>query len=211
MNKLFSLRCFFNLLFIVAFILITSNIFAKEAPQVTRWIHPEGIPKPTHEPLRIIEPFNITFVQQHKSSGYIPVPALEGRICLIVHSSVYSPISTSLTQYQHDLAVMGFSTIVYEYSSGTPEDLRAFLYTLYNEQESLVGAVLIGNIPHIIYELNQDWGYGWEYEDFPCDIFYMDLDGQWSDILNDPPVQPSNDKYDTRSGDLGLEIGSSSV
>ena len=42
MNKLFSSRCLISLLFIVTFILNTNNIFAKEAPQVTRWIHPEG-------------------------------------------------------------------------------------------------------------------------------------------------------------------------
>jgi hypothetical protein len=34
----------------------------------------------------------------------------------------------------------------------------------------------------------------------------MDVDGAWSDSKTDENVQPGNGKYDTRSGDIGIEI-----
>lgn len=136
----------------------------------------------------------------------VPLEMNLGRICIVVHQNVRTDMATALSQYETDLNAMGFDIVTYVYVSGTPEDLRAHLATLYQQTESLVGAVLIGNIPYIIYEMMQDWGSGQEYEDFPCDIFYMDLDGSWSDTLASGLVQPNNGKFDTRGGDLDLEI-----
>ncbi|MGB2984261.1 MAG: hypothetical protein WBE26_00115 [Phycisphaerae bacterium] len=104
-----------------------------------------------------------------------------------------------------DLAEIGFSSVTITIS-GNAEYLRNSLITLYNEPESLAGAVLIGELPYIIYEMNQDWGSGEEYEDFPCDFYFMDMDGIWEDVLDDLPVQPDNDKLDTWSGDTSVEI-----
>ena len=131
---------------------------------------------------------------------------LSGRICLIVNSNIYSGISTEINQYSADLSTAGYSTITYLYESGGAEGLRSHLSNLYFNAEALVGAVLIGDIPHIIYEMVEKFEKlpTSEYEDFPCDIFYMDLDGGWYDCSNSPPY--SAGKYDTRDGDLNLEI-----
>jgi hypothetical protein len=128
-----------------------------------------------------------------------------GRIAVIVESSIYSAISASLSTYIDDLAEMGFSNTVITFS-GDAEYLRSTLMALYNEPASLVGAVLIGNLPYIIYEMNQNWGSGSEYEDFACDLYFMDMDGEWLDALNQGAVQPNNGKLDTWLDNDGLEI-----
>jgi hypothetical protein len=117
-------------------------------------------------------------------------------------------VNQAVSQYASDLQNEGYSTLVYRFTSGTATSLRNYLATRYRDSEKLTGAVLIGNIPYIVYEMMQDWGYGGgrEYDDFPCDLFYMDLDGTWTDTLSDETVQPDNGKYDTRTGNLDLEI-----
>jgi len=200
-------------LFIMLLLLLSSlaypfqTVFAdNDVPVVTRWMSPKNIFKTLHEPLLDFQSLKLEVLP----SDILPVPVPPdinlGRICIVVNQNVYANIATALSLYETDLNAMGFDTITYLYVSGTPEDLRTYLTTLYEQAESLVGAVLIGNIPHIICEMMQDWGDGSEYEDFPCDIFYMDLNGIWSDTLSSGSVQPNNGKYDTRSGDLGLEI-----
>ena len=177
-----------------------------EAPPVTRWMNPHKIARPLHEPSREAQTLNISpWIPDRLRPPDTPGANL-GRICLVVDSNVLTDIADGLAQYEADLMRMGFDTIIHEYTSGTPEALRAHLALLYEQSASLVGAVFIGNIPHIVYELMEDFGTGDKYEDFPCDIFYMDLDGTWSDTLADGSVTPDNGKYDTRGGNLELEI-----
>jgi hypothetical protein len=177
-----------------------------EAPPVTRWVSPIEIFKPLHEPLREIQPLELHSLVLDRLRPPAEVDADLGRVCLVVNHDVLTDIAQGLEQYETDLNRMGFDTIIYEYVSGTAEALRSHLTALYQQPESLVGAVLIGNIPYVIYEVMQDFGTGSEYEDFPCDIFFMDLDGSWSDTLSDGSVQPGNGKYDTRGGNQDLEI-----
>ncbi len=176
------------------------------APAVTRWMSPEKTAKTAHEPLRDVRQFTMPALILEALPSPTPPDMDLGRICIVIHQNVYLEITAALTQYEADLHAMGFDTVTYVYVSGSPEDLRGHLTMLYQQTESLVGAVLIGNIPYIVYEMMQDWGNGDEYEDFPCDIFYMDLDGIWSDDLSSGLVLPDNGKYDSRSGNLDLEI-----
>ena len=194
---------------IILLLVICSShlVWAEEnEPAVTRWMSPDNIPKPLHRTFETVLPPRWQKVAKRSLSDPIPPEVHAGRICIVVHQDIYNDISAALSQYEANLQYTGFDTVTYTYVPGTPEDLRAHLIALYQEAESLVGAVLVGNIPYIIYEMMQDWGSGPEYEDFPCDIFYMDLDGIWSDTLSDGSVQPGNGKYDTRTGDLSLEI-----
>jgi len=171
----------------------------------SRWMSADGLPKPIHtapaypEALLLEGPAQIPAAPRTAAGE-------NGRIAIIVHDSLYSTLSQSITEFTWDLAAKGYSTVVYRYVSGSAESLRTYLAGLYGEPAGLKGAVLIGEIPYIIYEMMQEWSGPPEYDDFPCDIFYMDLNGVWSDSLSDDQVQPGNGKYDTRSGDLALEI-----
>jgi hypothetical protein len=171
---------------------------------------PDQQPKPVHTVPAWPGPLSITRVAGGRR---VEEAGIRGRVVLVVSSTVYSAISTKVERFRTDLQFFGYTADTYQFVSGTPEDLRACLAGLYSEPASLVGAILIGEIPYIIYEMMQDWdGVGGdppEYDDFPCDLFYMDLNGTWQDVLEDGSVHAGNGKYDTRSGDLSAEIWTS--
>ena len=175
-------------------------------PVFTRWMDPSGRPEPQHVPLQPAGPLHLEKVALLEEGATVFSGTTSGRICLVVHESVFSAIDSKLVRYESDLVAMGYSVETNVYSSGPAEELRSYLLELYEEPESLVGAVLIGDIPYVIYEMMADYGMGTQYDDFPSDIFFMDLDGTWSDDLNDGQVRAGNGKYDTRSGNLDLEI-----
>ena len=174
---------------------------AVEAGKVkpTRWRHPLDLPKPRHAVPRAVAPFMARQVAMPGVPVRRPLDKEDStRVCVLVNASIRSAIDAALTQYITDLTYAGFTPFVVESSGGTAEDLRALLIGYYGEPESLAGAVLIGDFPYIIYEMMQDWDAGGpdppEYEDFPCDLFYMDLDGIWEDSLTDGDVLPDNGK-----------------
>jgi hypothetical protein len=189
------------------------SVAQTSAPMPSMWMDPNNLErphtKPFQAPLTLINTAEVkrerTLEQLDVITPLAPFAQQQGRITVMVETGIYSAISSSLATYTDDLANMGFSSIVVQFS-GDAEYLRDTLITLYNEAESLVGAVLIGDLPYVIYEMNQDWGWGWEYEDFICDFYFMDMDGEWLDQLDDGQVQPNNGKLDTWIDNNGLEI-----
>lgn len=178
---------------------------AGSAPPVTRWTHPMGLPREMHDLPRFGGELELKAVRCGSAArdGFATAP----RVCVVVHQDVQSPLAMALDAYTADLSQSGFSAIVYSYQSGGAEALRDHFRALYQETASLAGAVLIGEIPYVLFEMMEDWGDGLrEYEDFPCDLFYMDLDGTWTDSMEDGQVHAGNGRYDTRAGDLDMEI-----
>lgn len=176
-----------------------------KAPPVTRWMHPLGLTRELHEVPRFGGGLKMKEVVCGASSrsGVATPP----RICVVVHQDLQGPLSAAMAAFTADLSQAGFSTVVYAYQSGGAEALRDHFRSLYQETTSLAGAVLIGEVPYVLFEMMEDWGDGLrEYEDFPCDLFYMDLDGTWTDALEDGQVHAGNGRYDTRTGNLDLEI-----
>ncbi|MFH1312999.1 MAG: T9SS type A sorting domain-containing protein [Candidatus Eisenbacteria bacterium] len=179
------------LLTIVVTVSALSIAFAQE-PLPTRWKAPPGVERLPHEVWESTGPFKVTEVSAVGSDTKTD----EERIAIIVDSSVYIDIYVSLATYQADLATKGYSSVVSMVTGGTPEDVRDYLISLYTEPDSLIGTVLVGSVPYIIYEMEQDWGDGPEYEDFPCDLFFMDMDGTWVDDGAGGTVGAGNGKYD---------------
>jgi len=120
---------------------------------------------------------------------------------IIVNSSLYGSISSSINQYATDLDSAGYTVETYTWSGGTAVDLRTFLR---DSSSGLVGVVLIGNLPIAWYEINHQPD-GWPtYEDFPCDLYYMDLNGTWLDTATTSPCQAG--VFDGHSGSVDPEI-----
>ncbi len=189
---------------------------AGDAPAVTRWAAPDDRNRPIHSIQPQTKPLRIQKVTPSSTSrlprlGDGPeTPA--GRIAIVVHQDIHDLILEGLSQYEADLAAMGYSTVELVFDSGTPEGLRASLAQLHGEPESLVGAVLVGEIPYIVFEMYDEFERDElgspirQFTDFPCDLFFMDLNGQWADTLDDGDIRAGNGKYDTWSGDKALEI-----
>jgi hypothetical protein len=163
---------------------------------VTRWpeeseIRPTGYAhwKAQQEPSGLLQTESITFRNPIKGAHE------RGFFAIIVNSDLRSNIQASLDQYMVDLAVDGYEVELISASGGTPEEFRSFLYDKY--QEGLQGAVLIGDLPIAWYEISC-----WEpieHEEFPCDLYYMDLDGIWEDT-------DGEGMYDSHSGEVDPEI-----
>ena len=114
------------------------------------------------------------------------------RICILVNSTIYASVESSLDQYVVDVENSGFEVKIMETSQlldKTPGGIRSCL------QESmphrLVGCLLVGDIPAAWFEMGD--------KEFPIDLYYMDLDGVWTDSDNDLI-------YDGHSGDVAPEI-----
>jgi hypothetical protein len=109
------------------------------------------------------------------------------------------PLSSAISTYKDDLENAGFSVeIKFRPDLGnTPEAIRELLQTV-AETHEMVGALLVGDIPHASYEME----YAGSIRVFPCDLYYMDLDGNWTD-------SDGNGVYDMHTdetGDLEPEI-----
>ncbi|MFZ5981173.1 MAG: PKD domain-containing protein [Candidatus Zixiibacteriota bacterium] len=165
--------------------------------KVTRWIDPEGRQPESYSEwrTRVGEPgpFETEFIRKSeslKNDGWYV------KILVVVNTALYPLIISGLDQYVLDLNAEGYEVEVYISSGGTPEEMREFLQERYFA--GMKGCVFIGDLPIAWYEIFDCYDYG-ENEEFPCDYFYMDLDGNFRDSDND-------DLYDHHYGDVTPEI-----
>ncbi|MFH1998551.1 MAG: hypothetical protein ABIK28_02670 [Planctomycetota bacterium] len=140
---------------------------------------------------RKIGPFASSSIYSSAShSGRVLAP----KALVLVNSGLYDGIQANLDRYVSDLESDGYQVEVHAITGGTPESLKAFIIS---NATDLVGCVFVGDLPVSWYEMEY-----WGHEEFPCDFYYMDLDGDWVD-------KDSNGKWDEHSagaGDEGPEI-----
>ncbi len=112
------------------------------------------------------------------------------KVLIVAADYVAGPLASQIAQLQSDLASEGWNAVVQSMAGGTAEDLRA----LFQSTPDLDGAILIGFLPCAWFE--EDY---WASEEFPCELFLMDLDGTWTDA-------DGNGLYDSHTGDVAPEI-----
>jgi hypothetical protein len=183
------------LLFLVAGMILVpcSNLYAQDdydTVVVTQWAG-EGEPMTYNEWLALVG--LPTPIESELVDNYLPPPGRDaGKFCIIVNTTLYSSITASLDQYILDLTWEGYEVSLYTMSGGTPEELKAFIQARYGE--GTAGFLLIGDLAVAWFE--HDY---WGHEEFPCDLFYMDMDGVWTDSDTDG-------KYDLHTGDVEPEV-----
>jgi len=154
----------------------------------SRWFDPEGR-RPT--PFKKTRDYQVYISSLNKTepieTRIYPAP-LSGSsntdIYIIVNESIYSSITGSLNQYKTNLENSGYSVAIYLCDDCSPVGVRTTL----QEVEGLKGAVLVGYIPSAWYEMDcqlEDPPAPAEHEEFPIDLYYMDLDGSWGDSDSD--------------------------
>lgn len=114
-------------------------------------------------------------------------------VCILVNSTIYPDIKSSLGQYVVDVENSGFEVKIMETDQlldRTPEGVRSYLQR--NIRYNLAGCLLVGDVPEAWFEIA-------DVKKFPIDLYYMDLDGVWMDSDNDMI-------YDGHSGDVVPEI-----
>lgn len=101
------------------------------------------------------------------------------KILIIVKNNVFSSIPMYIVRYAHDIHnAYGCRVDIVSVDGETPPQIRALIQTY---ATNLNGVVLIGDIvPAIYYHTATSTGStDWEEDHFPCDLYYMDLDGTW--------------------------------
>jgi len=106
------------------------------------------------------------------------------RVEVLVNDDLYASgeIDVSLDRYLADIRQQGYEPILTPAGFSTAAELKTHLSNRYDEG-GLAGAVLIGEMPAPLFEIEQHTG--WEYESFPCDLYLQDLTGNWADTDGD--------------------------
>jgi hypothetical protein len=171
---------------------------AKQQNEVAllKWIGPEGSHPGTYEEWIAQNPYTPFYAVLDR---FTPGDSRLGTIVILTQQSIAGALSSGITQLVNNLQSEGFTILSYQISGGTPDTLRSFLRNLYNTN-SIEGALFVGNLPVCWFEIKNDFNtYG--YAQFPCDLFYMDLDGTWLDTMT-----TGNGKYDGHEGAMEPEI-----
>ncbi|MEO0020782.1 MAG: hypothetical protein ABIK48_01215 [candidate division WOR-3 bacterium] len=201
-------------------ILISTLLILMAPPEVTvlRWLSPNS-----SRPLSYQE-----FVARQPLTDRWQVSPLAGagsrfdpRVDILIQDSLVSALNPWLDTLYADLTGEGYSVAAFAITGTSPESLRAFFVREY-QYSSLTAAILIGNLPVPWFQLIDDWNSNGRrdpdehYEEFPCDLFLMDLDGTWLDTLVrldtlDSLVPGSDRIHDTHYGAIEPEIGISRI
>lgn len=145
-----------------------------------RWVAPHGELPGTYAEYLLRHPLTpARFADRHLFAPTRKLPAPLGRaaehLAILVNSTLYPGIRDSLSQYAADLASEGYTVYVETVAGGAPEDIKDWIQERY--AFGCTGVVFIGDIAAAWAEVSGDV--------FPCDLFYMDLDGHWQDADHD--------------------------
>lgn len=159
---------------------------------VTHWVDGGGAYLKTWEEIQSEwdsdKPFSITQVRAGSGRGE--------DYYIVVNGTLYPSIQTKLVgSYIPKLESDGYSVNVYTTAGGTAADLRGFLIKHYVPGRPW-NTLLVGSLPVAMFEIAGGFENG---RAFPCDLFYMDLDGVWQDTDLD-------DAYDVHTGAVEADI-----
>lgn len=163
----------------MSFMLITAMIAAAGLPT-----GPEGLPRDQVQSSPL----------ESRAASFAEVSTLPGsrgdKVLVVVADYLTDPLEAQLAQFQSDIASEGWTVEVHSMSGGSAQDLRALLQST----PDLDGAIFVGFLPCAWFEDSY-----WAAEEFPCELYFMDLDGIWTDADQDS-------LYDGHSGDVAPEI-----
>lgn len=109
----------------------------------------------------------------------------KGHMLVLVDSNIFPAVKAALDRYVLDVGLDGYWATVHIVNGGTPQQVRSYI-----KSKDPVGAFLVGAIAAPWYEHDGS--------QFPCDLYYMDTNGTWTD--------PDGDgRFESHSGDLDPE------
>jgi len=125
------------------------------------------IPRPTF-------PADLSYLQSYAAFQFP-----KGKMLVLVNDLLYPSVANSISQYIMDLAYEGYFATAYRVKNGTPIELRNFI----KGQVPLKGVLMVGSLPVAWFEMSDDFNN--QSTEFPCDLYFMDLNGTWTDTDND--------------------------
>jgi len=133
----------------------------------------------------------------------VPLPPASARVEVVVNPQLYASgqVATDMARYVDDVVRQGYEPILTVAEFADAAALRSHLASGY-AAGGLAGAVFVGEMPTAYYEIDEHddvYGYTWAYDSFPCDLYFQDLDGAWTDA-------DADGSYDAHAGDVAPEI-----
>lgn len=118
------------------------------------------------------------------------------KVLIIVDATIYIQLKNKIKRYAYDINyAYGCKVIMEQVENGDHKDIKDIIIS---NSTDLNGVVFIGDIPAAWFEQESSYDkYG--HEEWPCDLYYMDIDGVWEDLDND-------EIYDSHSGNVQPEI-----
>jgi len=108
--------------------------------------------------------------------------AKQNFLLFVNHELFDSDIDSALQIYKSDVESEGYAIkILTATNSRKVTEFRDFLEKEWNTN-NISGAFLVGDLPVAYYEMASDFGED-TYVKFPTDLYFMDLDGEWYDRL----------------------------
>jgi hypothetical protein len=112
-----------------------------------------------------------------------PLVDQRGKVVLLVDDTMATPLANELTRLQQDLAGDGWTVLRHDVSrTAAPTAIKAIIKADYDADPANVKSVfLFGHVP-VPYsgQLNPD-GHGEHLGAWPADVYYGDMDGNWTD------------------------------
>ncbi len=126
----------------------------------------------------------------------------EGTVVLVVNHRLLSEHEEGFQQYADDLSDEGYDVVLLDIDGGTPQELKDAV--IEEGGDNLVGTVMAGELPLAWFEQfeyfdDEDEPDNPRLHEYPIDLFFMDIDGEWQDTSG-------NDIYDVHSGDWQPDI-----
>ncbi len=197
---------------LIIFVLLFSTIspillgIDKNNIPLLRWMGPEGSKPEGFRDYTLAHPYSEFSWDLHSIASGRKKGAT---VAILVEKTLEQPLEDAVYLLTANLSAQGYTVQTYTVSGGTPEDLKTFLQGLYTS-DSIQGAFFIGDLPVAWFQVEDDFGtYG--YAEWPIDLFFMDLNGEWLDTLQydgatGSLVSGSDSIYDTHTGEINPEI-----
>lgn len=167
-------------------LIIPNNINNQDGRFISKleWLSPNGELPGTYQEYLSRHPLSTAQFSTPGPLGY--------SISVLVDSGLYKKVTFALSQYIDDLEAEGYSVFLETVTGGTPEEIKEWIANRY--ESGCAGIVFIGDITAAWAEVSGSV--------FPCDLFYMDLDGNWED--ND--LDGVYEIHTAGDGDMGPEL-----
>ncbi len=124
-------------------------------------------------------------------------------VTIYVNSTIASNINSQVQRFVQDITAQGYNVTVVNWSLINVNLLKANITSYY--ANGLEGVILIGELP---YAMANYWETNWAMRlDFPTDLYLMDLDGLWQDIVTpDGKYEIDQGEHLNGTGDWEPEI-----
>jgi len=172
----------------------------------TAALTPSRNPDPEHYPLLRFAEYTESNPPEKGKFGSIYLNRFisNSTYLIIVEESLVEPLYNEIEQLYEDYENEGYSPIVISYNGNSASQLREEIIAYYLDSD-IIGLLLVGDLPSAWFELFEDWNHNdtqdsdEDFVDFPCDLYFADVDGIWDDLDN-------NGIYDSHTGDMQPEL-----